>query len=445
MRADVGKIMVTPKGDYDAAVQYERLDIVRDRNNVYLSKDSVKNVSPESDHNKWMKLVDGITPNAIAQASAIYDSVDYAQVVHATGAAENSPTDLNSKIEPVQDFNGYDSPWPGGGGRNLCPPFSIKLTGALRTALFSLDITGTNVYTFSKGGNFKSMIRYYAADGTYIGRGSGGSVMTQTIDGDTTIYNSDTHTGETLRAAGVALFDVQAYDLTDTSDEFIESAHLQVELGSEVTEYAPYENICPIQGRTGVTIDVSETSTFTEKRSYNVSLPTDAGTVYGGVLTVNMDGSATLTVNWAMVDLGAMDYSRSSNGQFYVQAAYSFVRPPASNVLPDLLCDILPICKPAQSTNNEVDFGISLATAVDKRVLVRYNSITDPAELKTALTGHIAVAKLVEPIVYTFPADSILLDYGENYVKSNTGDVSIKYVLDTKTYIDNKIAALMNA
>lgn len=437
MRADVGKIMVTPKGDYDAATQYERLDIVRDRNNVYLSKDSVKNVSPESDHNKWMKLVDGITPNAIAQASAIYDSVDYAQVVHATGAAENSPTDLNSKIEPVQDFNGYDAPWPGGGGKNLYDSVTYPLTPGFinyRTGALQSQISETYVCT-------QAYIPCEQLRGQTItispepGGANPGAAFYSTNDEAAFISGSK---GTALLVPDTASFLRFTVNVGDENSAMIE-------IGDTQTTYAPYENACPIQGWTGVTIDVSETSTFTEQRSYNVSLPTDAGTVYDGVLTVNMDGSATLTVNWAMVDLGGLDYFLSSNGQFYAQAEYSFVRPAASNVLPDLLCDILPICKPTQSTNNEVDFGISLATAVDKRVLIRYNSIADPAELKTALTGHIAVARLVEPIVYTFPADLILLDYGENYVKSNTGDVSIKYVLDTKTYIDNRIAALMNA
>lgn len=437
MRADVGKIMITPKGDYDAATQYERLDIVRDRNNVYLSKDSVKNVSPESDHNKWMKLVDGIMPNAIAQASAIYDSVDYAQVVHATGAAENSPTDLNSKIEPVQDFNGYDAPWPGGGGKNLYDSVTYPLTpGFINYRTGALQSQTSETYVCTQAFVPCEQLRGQTIT---ISPEPGGA------NPGAAFYSADNESAFISGGKGTALLVPDTASFLRFSVAVGSENIAMIEIGDTQTTYAPYENVCPIQGWTGVTIDVSETSTFTEKKSYNVSLPTDAGTVYGGVLTVNMDGSATLAVDRLKLDLGELSYKKASSGlNYYADIDSPIVLPSNSDTMPNMLCDVLPIAPPKAVTTNPVDYGITLHYTYN-RLHVRYVSAGSASQLKTALTGYIAVVMLVEPIVYTFPADSILLDYGENYVKSNTGDVSIKYVLDTKTYIDNKIAALMNA
>lgn len=439
MRADVGKIMITPKGDYDAATQYERLDVVRDRNNVYLSKDSVKNVSPESDHNKWMKLVDGITPNAIAQASAIYDSVDYAQVVHATGAAENSPTDLNSKIEPVQNFNGYDAPWPGGGGKNLYDSVTYPLTpGFINYRTGALQSQTSETYVCTQAYIPCEQLRGQTIT---ISPEPGGA------NPGAAFYSTNDEAAYISGGKGTALLVPDTASFLRFSVAVGSENIAMIEIGDTQTTYAPYENVCSIQGWTGVTIDISETSTFAEKKSYNITFPSGAETVYGGVLTVYMDGNAELTVDRLEIDLGALTYKAATSGlNYYADVGASIVLPPANTDAPDLLCDILPVVTLRAVSQNAylVDYGIALSGTLD-RLHVRYVSATSAAEIQAILTEHIAVARLVEPIVYTFPADSILLDYGENYVKSNTGDVSIKYVLDTKTYIDSRIAALMNA
>ena len=440
-KADMGKIMVTPKGEYSSVTQYERLDIVRDGNSVYLSKESVKNVAPDSDANKWMKLVDGTTPNAIASASAIYDNVNYAQVAHVTGVAENSPTDLNSKIEPVQNFNDYDAPWPAGGGKNLFNPAlfpdrtasgitsEIQSDGTIH--LYGVATATTRYSTPDSVGN-----NILLPAGTYKVTGSPYAVRARnnkTVISDGGVFTVD---GVTSIRLSLALTNGEEMDVYEK---------IQIEVGETATDWAPYENTCPISGWTDVTIDVSETSSFSEARSYNVVFPASAGTVYGGILSVYMNGNAVLTVDRILLNLGELSYTKGSNNNYYYATLETpLVRESSTSAIPDLLCDILPVVSASDVNTPRVDYGISLST-INNRVHVRYVSVENATQLKAALTGHIAVARLTEPVVYTFSAEYILLGYGENYVKSNAGDVSMKYILDTKTYIDSRIAALMNA
>ena len=56
------------------------------------------------------------------------------------------------------------------------------------------------------------------------------------------------------------------------------------------------DNVRPISGWTGAHIYVSPTQDAQDGMTYNVPFPTEAGTVYGGTLTIDADGSGELTV-----------------------------------------------------------------------------------------------------------------------------------------------------
>ena len=64
-------------------------------------------------------------------------------LAHFTESVRNKLLSLLVSMEPVQDFNGYDHPWPGGGGVNLVDPNMTIYKRYLR------DAGGTHDWAYS--------------------------------------------------------------------------------------------------------------------------------------------------------------------------------------------------------------------------------------------------------------------------------------------------------
>ena len=165
---------------------------------------------------------------------------------------------LNVAIEPIQNLNGYDHPWAGGTGKNLLKPSTLQRSGgtALTATMDSqgvITINGTadaetNIgfsHTMPEGSyiingcpsagggtDYSVYARRGGLTGTYfvIDRGSGASFS---LIGDTEFwYSIKVYAGHTLN-------NVKFYPM--------------VRLASETdATFEPYENICPISGRTEV-------------------------------------------------------------------------------------------------------------------------------------------------------------------------------------------------
>lgn len=110
---------------------------------------------------------------------------------------------------------------------------------------------------------------------------------------------------------------------------------------------------------------------------YEITLPDDAGTVYGGNLHINQDGSAALTVT------------------------YGYIASYAGETLP----------------------GAWISDSDE------YASGTTPT------TGAQVVYALASSTTYPFTAQQISSLFGENNVWADTGDVTAEYTADTKLYI----------
>ena len=169
---------------------------------------------------------------------------------------------------------------------------------------------------------------------------------------------------------------------------------------------------------------------------HNILFPASAGTVYGGELLLRSDGSAILSVDRALTDLGELTYTYNQAGYFSARIPTAAVTPADAQAVPDLLCSVLPIATRSQITNGQVDYGISISLNTNS-FQVRYGSITDPAELKTALDGYVAVTRLSSSQVYEFTAEQILSLAGSNNLYADTGDIAVDYVLDTGLILDN--------
>ena len=170
--------------------------------------------------------------------------------------------DVSVTMQPIQDLNGYSSPWPAGGGKNKLPP---NYSGG--ASLVTNHVTYTNTdgvvnVTGTPTGN-----AYYGlfpnTDGQRLPLPAG----TYTISCQETTANCKVNFNVVGVVASVLNANQHSYTFTLSSDGEMfaniltngNSAvnltlHIQIESGSTATSWEPYENICPITGRTGVTV-----------------------------------------------------------------------------------------------------------------------------------------------------------------------------------------------
>lgn len=179
-------------------------------------------------------------------------------IVSFENGADGIPMEsISVAVEHIQDLHGYENPWPGGGGKNLLPlidgTYSIGSTGATAVvADGSITITGTTTagggrtnrlssyftlkagtYIVSPIQNTTPYVRGYInkkSDGTALGYSNGNAI---TVAEDTEVYY------------GIGIESGKTYDVTIKP---------QVEAGSTITTWVPYSNICPISGRTGLSV-----------------------------------------------------------------------------------------------------------------------------------------------------------------------------------------------
>ena len=138
-------------------------------------------------------------------------------------------------ITANQDLHGYDAPWVGGAGKNKYPLSQNINLGGANDRTFSQSFAtplGSGTYTVSwKSTGDATPFLQIERDGAYISRGNGSSFS---VTGSITkfywyISNEDYNNNKTI----------YIYDI-------------QLESGTTATSYAPYSNICPISGHTGV-------------------------------------------------------------------------------------------------------------------------------------------------------------------------------------------------
>ena len=159
--------------------------------------------------------------------------------------------------------------------------------------------------------------------------------------------------------------------------------------------------------------------------TYDITLPTEAGTVYGGELTVNEDGSGSLVVDRASVDLGTLTWK-----YFNIAGHYRFVAYPQSiksfdsNTLANILCSGYAVDTANDVFNNTRDKRISSGGGA---LLVYDSDYSSADDFKTAMSGVQLVYPLATPITYTLTASQIRTLLGTNNVWADTGDLALTY------------------
>lgn len=231
-------------------------------------------------------------------------------------------TNLSAAISPIQDLNGYDHPWPAGGGKNK---FNIDAVEGTPDPTTGSNATSPRILEFGKFyKGLRSDNYYYPSYASYTISGgvlsvtaadnnAYGAAYTVEVDGgeDVTVsgvspdgfvsvgwYDSDwnylsgsiayaiphTFTMQTNAKCAVFVFRAPANSAATFSN-------IQIEKGSAATLWTPYENICPITGHDTVNVYVSPTTDAEDATVYASQL---GRTVYGGMIDL-VTGVLTVT------------------------------------------------------------------------------------------------------------------------------------------------------
>lgn len=229
-----------------------------------------------------------------------------------SGAVASFKTDvsklkgLSVSIEPVQDLNGYDAPWPPGGGKNK---LKNKGTSGNRNGIVwtmnadgSITLSGTasaNTFIYFNTTNDKQQI----ANGSCTLVCSAQASYNPTIIGlnfQNDIYVDGTYGGtiqkdNAKKAFSGDVIEVGTSRLYVREDAVIPSGttfYPAIEIGDAISAtWTPYSNICPISGWSEAKIWVQPTHDTTANPTVTIDLD---GARYGGTLDL-LTGVLTVT------------------------------------------------------------------------------------------------------------------------------------------------------
>ena len=168
--------------------------------------------------------------------------------------------------------------------------------------------------------------------------------------------------------------------------------------------------------------------------TYSITFPSEAGTVYGGSLTVNEDGSGVLTVVKKEKDLGSLSWTYGSTYDYFRASLTQGKGTEANNIICSAF-EYAGICgtnsSMATAKNGTIwkrfDSGLSSNAT---HLYIKWTDYTDATQFTTAVTGQKVVYELSEPVTYNLTAQQvgqIMTLKGLNNIWASTGDVSVTY------------------
>ena len=180
--------------------------------------------------------------------------------------------------------------------------------------------------------------------------------------------------------------------------------------------------------------------------SYSITLPAGAGTVYGGTLHINEDGTGALTVDRDYLDLSTYTWNKDTDRYRLRLTAYHNDSS-WNGSWQNIRCNALKVEDSGLSWANRSDYSITnvrqnyynidckapAATYADAAAWKAFLSDVDGNGTHAMLCIERAPADVT---TYTFTAAQISSLFGENNVWADTGDVTAEYTADTKTYIE---------
>lgn len=188
----------------------------------------------------------------------------------------------------------------------------------------------------------------------------------------------------------------------------------------------------------------SSYESFVANDTHSITFPVSAGTVYGGELTINKDGSGTLVVDRQYVTYtgsnGENWLSNGANG-FYIA---KYVQSEGEKIAGEILCSELKAL--LKGSSDELNVWQCRLNNAKTNFMVKPDATLYPdvASWKTYLASnnlHVLFERPT-PLTYTLTPGQVKTLLGVNNVWADTGDINeVQYPADTKEYVDRKVSA----
>ena len=198
-------------------------------------------------------------------------------------------------------------------------------------------------------------------------------------------------------------------------------SNLQIEVGTTESAY----------------VDASDITTLP------INWQTEAGTIYGGTVTLNEDGSADVVADCANYHIlpSAWAYQASVNAWFIARVNLSPLYSESNSGYDGFYgaCDCYPFVRYTNLVNQQLNNTIAVRNDTVKAIYCRTDGTSDTKPVETNI-----VLKVAEPVTYHFDNIGQLHTFlGTNNVWIDTGAITeCDYPADTKTYVDGKGGAV---
>jgi len=334
-------------------------------------------------------------------------------------------------IEPIQDLNGYDNPWPAGGGKNQIDSslfattragitFTPKANGKIQASgtvtdavwimtravvpLANTSLSVGDVVVVS--GAVRVVCQFLdSKDAILLSLDSASSTVSGAIPAETVNVRTTIYASRSLGVVGESI-DVEIWG--------------QLELGSTATSFAPYSNICPISGWTGVNVYVSPTTDAQDGTTYPITFPAEAGTVASGSIDVT---NGILTVDRVLWTKNTADMNNAENYPGWKNSGIVSLGYSGAGIIASVMMNV----GSQFSYNQDVLFlGIG-----------RYGK-TQTEWKALAIDVQIAIP-LPTPITYQLTPTEVATLLGNNNVWADAGEVEVEYRADVGLYVQKMI------
>ena len=247
------------------------------------------------------------------------------------GAEDIPVDDLKFDIDAVQNLNGYDYSWSGGGNKNLLKfpntPYSyqrctytvsdndvsVTANNQYARASFAIPVVEGETYTVSLvgSGTGDNNAVYLRGLNPWSATSEEGNYGTPTVSNNTNVRITFTAVSNTLYLG--------LYVTTTGTTGTMTLNNVQLEKGSSATDFAPYANICPITGWTGANIWHTGKNVLDTTRTENGTYDNNTGAKIAGSgsqkrttydIAVNA-GSKVVSSNSASHNMRAFFWKRS--------------------------------------------------------------------------------------------------------------------------------------
>lgn len=363
---------------------------------------------------------DVIVNSASGSIASFTDGADGLPIKQATFYIEPQQSGIGDPSpDNVRPISGYTGMTVQRTGKNRCTPGEFGTVSESSTAgrpykrvqnASTTRMRSKNLIPVVVGQSFTVSFNsadYYVAfmgfdsNGLYLGRGSSWREF-QTASPTSASWANVAYIAIVLKKADNSTMTLEDWD----------NAQIQVDIGNTATDYEPY---------IGQTIPIE--------------FPSSAGTVYGGNVVVNEDGSGVLTVDHVAVDMGTLTWTKTGSA-FYSTSLMSVIKPPVDNLHTiDAFCTCYKQIYWNDANVQDGDYAVQNAG----RISFRNSSYSDVNEFVTAVTGQLFVYPVITPTTYNLTAEQISTLLGVNNIWCDTGDTSVEYRADTKLYIDGLI------